>query len=193
MRLKKMIYPALFVLLLVISVIYKLAFDSRKEELIILETSVSTIESDISESLSSETLLSIYVYMCGAVMTPGVYEVTSGTMVNDVLILAGGFSEDADMERVDLVRYIYENETIRIPRVGEITQDENGEVNVGLININEATVQELMTLPGIGNTTANSIVEYRSESSFTCIEDIMLVSGIGEAKFQKIKDLICVS
>ena len=61
-----------------------------------------------------------------------------------------------------------------------------------LVNINTATVEELMTLPGIGEVTARSIVDYRKETPFTSIEDIKNVSGIGDSKFNRIKDYICV-
>ena len=75
---------------------------------------------------------------------------------------------------------------------GSSADTDPGESSGGLVNINTATLEQLMTLPGIGEVTASAIIEYREQAYFERVEDIMNVTGIGEAKFNGIRDLICV-
>ena len=123
-----------------------------------------------------ETLVSdIYVYICGHVNSPGVVKCQSGMRLYEAVELAGGADDSADMSLVNLAEPVMEEET------------------KGLININKATAEELMTLPGIGSSRAADIVSYRTDNGrFQTIEDIMKVSGIKEAAFNKIRNYICV-
>lgn len=136
----------------------------------------------------------ICVYVCGNVVSPGVYEMETGMRVADAIRLAGGTSSDADETVLNLADYVTDGQRIYVPdkeeaASGSYRQDEGS----GLININTAGVSELTTLPGIGQSRAESIIDYRENNGkFKNIEDIMNISGIKEAAFSKIKDYICV-
>lgn len=147
-----------------------------------------------------------FVFVCGAVQDPGVYELAKGSRVFEAIDLAGGFCEDACEEYVNQAQEIADAMKIYIPTREEA---ENGnfhseEGNTGmevqaekeissLININTADKERLQHLPGIGESRAEAIIEYRERTGrFTKIEDIMQVSGIKEGAFEKIKDRICV-
>lgn len=147
-----------------------------------------------------------FVYVCGAVKAPGVYELEQGSRVFEAILLAGGFCEDACREYVNQAQEVTDAMKIYIPTAAQV---ENGELGPGeggwtqtgdakaggpsLVNINTADVETLKTLPGIGESRAEAIIDYRESSgSFEKIEDIMKVSGIKEGAFQKIKDKICV-
>lgn len=131
----------------------------------------------------------IYVYVCGCVPNPGVYEMESGSRVFEAVEKAGGFSEDACKERVNLAEECTDKEMIVIPSVFE----EDSESDDGLVNINTAGKDSLMSLPGVGESRAEAIISYREEHGFfEKEEDLMLVSGIKEASFSKLKGKIKV-
>lgn len=130
----------------------------------------------------------ITIHLVGAVNNPGVYRLPEGSRVYEALELAGGVTGEADLEMVNLARPLFDGEQLTIPRPGEAQPP--GETK---ININRATEEELMSLPGIGATRAGKIIEHRDKYGyFTGITQIMEVSGIGEGIFQDIKDLITV-
>lgn len=150
----------------------------------------------------------ICVHLCGAVNFQGVYELSAGSRLNDAVILAGGLSEDACFEAVNLAERLKDEQHIYIPTVAEVKErgiDVTGEAlksngaglinndSDDLININTADKTQLMTLTGIGEVKAESIIDYReANGGFDSIEDITKVSGIGKASFDKIKDRIKV-
>lgn len=190
-------------------------------------TPVVTQEAESKQKLSplpSPTMVPrvIYVYVCGAVNAPGVYDLIEGARLHMAVELAGGFAEQADTAYHNLAREVSDGERIYI-----LTEEETKELSVleriggepestltgrpsdagvsgdsgnhaaqtvtGPVNINTATVAELTALPGIGEAKAESIIEYReSVGRFTAIEEIMNISGIGEAMFDRIKDKITV-
>ena len=160
----------------------------------------SDIVSDETVSLEPEEIV---VYVCGAVNNPGVYELSSNSRAGDAVTCAGGFSEDADINYVNLAAPISDGSKLFIPTVEEVKENGGyaGEASFGdsvqgngLININTASVEELKTLPGVGDVTANKIVEYRQKNgNFKSIEDIMKVSGIKDKLFSKIKEKITTS
>lgn len=152
-----------------------------------------------SEEETQETLC--YVYICGAVAKPGVYAVPSHARVYEVISLAGGLLAEAGEQAVNQAREVVDGEMIRVPTkeeliAGEAEQsfgDEGTEAQDGLIDINRADAAELMTLPGIGASKADSIISYREENGgFSSIEDIMNVEGIKEGVFNRIKEHIKV-
>lgn len=133
----------------------------------------------------------IIVHIDGAVNNPGVYALKVGSRVDDIIKLANGFKNNANTKIVNLAKMLNDGEKIYI-----YTNDEeiieNIVNNSKIININNCTKEELMTLPGIGDSIANRIIEYRKNKSFNKIEDIKNVNGIGESKYHSIKDYISV-
>lgn len=211
---KNIIYIVSFILITVISLFYKLVLNGTVDK-----ASAITVQTGMEESsVTAETYIQIQeseeepyisVYICGAVNNPGVYEVVQGSIINDVVVLAGGVTDDASIERVNLVYILNSNISVYVPyeneeyegngiiRSQEQTmwgQDapDSGISGSNTVNINSASESELITLPGIGEATARAIIEYREQTPFERIEDIMNVPGIGEAKFNSIRDLICV-
>lgn len=137
----------------------------------------------------------IAVHICGAVKNPDrVYYLREGARVEEAVIAAGGVTDSADLEQVNLAALLKDGQKLRIPLKGEEIEEETEENPQTLLtNINFATKIELQNLPGIGETYANRIVEYRTrEGDFQKIEDIMKVKGIGEKIFAEIKELITV-
>lgn len=135
----------------------------------------------------------IYVQVCGCVNSPGVFEVTADARVYQLIELAGGFNADADVNSVNQALPVTDGQQIYIPSAGESVCEESDLPAANYININTATAEKLMELPGVGRAKADAIVTYREENgAFQNIRDIMNVSGIKEAAFNKIKDLICV-
>ena len=140
----------------------------------------------------------VYVDVKGAVRFPGVYRVETGKRVVDAVLLAGGFTADADASNINLAVTVRDEMMIVIPFVSSVS-DPDGEdpeeidVNAGKVNINTATVEELDVLYGIGYILAQRIIDYRAEyGAFETIEDIMKVDGIKESVYEAIKDDICV-
>ena len=145
------------------------------------------------------------VHVAGAVVRPGVYTLEKGSRVTDAVEAAGGFVVEADQNAINLAAFLEDGERLDIPYVaGFVPEESQGFVVVTegtpsplageeLININTASIEELDKLPGIGETTAIRIIDYRtSNGPFATIEDIVNVSGIGTATYEEIKDLITV-
>ena len=160
------------------------------------------------------------IYICGAIKNPGVYYVTSNAIVNDVIKLSGGLTEEADEMAINLARPIEPYQKIIVPKMGEeidklgdsyenrerveriegtskseIEEDDKLDTYVkqetGLVNINTATKEQLMTLNGIGAVKAQAVIDYRQENGgFYSIDEMMQISGIGEKTFEKIKQFI---
>ncbi|WP_286847456.1 MULTISPECIES: helix-hairpin-helix domain-containing protein [Aminobacterium] len=143
------------------------------------------------------------VYITGCVQKPGVYHVAPGSRFYHVVDLAGGFSSAADPEKVNLATRLEDGMHIHIPSQSEKTEEEQTPAaslgglapsNQKKIDINRASEQELTVLPGVGPSTAASIIAYREASGlFTCVEDLLRVRGIGPVKFEKIRPLVTVS
>lgn len=124
----------------------------------------------------------------GEVMYPGIYKVESGTLINEVIKLAGGVTKNANLETINLVSVVDGNMKIIIPSITT-----NDQVDTSKININTCTAEDLQTIPKIGKVKANAIIEYRNEHGlFSNIEELMKVSGIGNALFEEIKIYLTV-
>ena len=172
-------------------------------ELVVTDSVISTSDEAGShfdssdDSTKDDSNTDIYVHICGAVINPGVYQVPVGTRVYQALELAGGSSDDAYLSGINLADKLADGQKVYIPAEGEnaegILSIDSGGVQSVMININTASEAELMTLPGIGQSRAKDIINYRVKNGlFESINDIMKVSGIKEAAFEKIKDLIKV-
>lgn len=157
-----------------------------------------TLHLDTEEDNDKE----VAVYVCGAVLVEGVYYLPAGSIKMDALNMAGGFVEGAASSYVNLAETVTEGEKIYFPYEEELEADytplltEQSETPnaSGKININTATLDELMTLPGIGKNKAEAIVKYRdSNRTFNNIEDIKLVPGIKDGVYNQINEYICVN
>ena len=146
-----------------------------------------------SETSQMETEFKAYV--TGAVMRPGLYTIKDGDRLADLIDLAGGITEDADMQAVNLAARVKDQDHWTVPRVGDPTvvpsdSDSVGET-VGKVDINTADAELLETLPGIGESRAQAIVGYREEhGTFKHIEDIVAVPGIGPTILEGLRDLV---
>lgn len=138
----------------------------------------------------------VYVYVCGAVQSPGVVEVPEGSRAEEALALAGGMTPEADPFYVNLAETVTDGQKLYFPTVSEAVELESTvkALEAGLVNINTASVEELCTLPGIGASRAADIVRYREKNgAFQTKEDIMKVSGIKQNAYDKLCDKITVS
>lgn len=158
-----------------------------------------------SENSSSQL---IYVHVAGEVQNPGMYELKSDSRVSDAIDAAGGLTESADQLSVNLARQVTDGEQIVVRAYSEpesgtgesIDSSDSGVssspatgVFTDKVNINTASASELITLDGVGESTAAKIIAYRqANGSFASIEDIKKVSGIGDKKYEAIKDRITV-
>lgn len=157
------------------------------------------------------TKVPVAVHVIGAVPRPGLYEFPEGARVQDAIDAAGGLLTSANIDAVNLAALLVDGEQLTIPyKSGEEPvagtdtstgpdlpnsntndSDSSGSENPDLININTASLEELDSLPGIGPTTAQRIIDYRNTNGpFTTIDEIMDVSGIGPSTYDEIKDLI---
>lgn len=156
----------------------------------------------------------LYVYICGQVKNPGVYSLEAGKRVNDAVNLAGGFTKEAALESLNLARQVADGEQIYVMSKEEAatsqtiasqmpnsSENVNGEAENSIsseetrtkVNINTASREELMTLSGIGQAKADSIIAYRQANGpFQSIEEIKLIEGIKDGIFLKIKDQITI-
>jgi len=155
-----------------------------------------------SNSLKNDINNKIFVHVCGYVKNPDVYELDNGARAIDAIKLAGGFLKDAKKDYINLAAILNDQDKLYIPSKkymsdGEILSDNGNNMSTGsnkMININTANKDELMRLSGIGSSRADDIINYRQNNGrFKKIEDIMQVSGIKKAMFEKIKDEISVN
>ena len=157
-------------------------------------------DDEIRKSAETSGETTVFVYVCGAVKEPGVYELDADARVYEAIQSAGGVTEQAAQDTVNQARVVTDGEQIYVPTeeeaaqgagVGENTVTE-GTVN-SKVNINTAGKEELMTLTGIGEAKAESILKYRDENGkFGSIEELMEIEGIKEGVFGKIKDDITI-
>lgn len=182
-----------------------MAWGSFTSSGIVVEHSEKSTQSQEYESPSSQL---IYVHVAGEVSNPGMYELKHDAWVSDAIDAAGGLTENADQLSINLARQVTDGEQIVVqayieaePGNSESTDASdsglpsslNTEVLSSKVNINTASASELTTLDGIGESTAAKIIAYRqANGSFASIEEIKKVSGIGDKKYEAIKDRITV-
>ena len=171
-----------------------------------METESKMPEMDVSESEKPKT---IFVYVCGAVVSPGVYPILEGSRICDLFQQAGGLTEDAAGDYWNQARVLVDGEMIYVPteeEAQEYSKEEwdsaassgNAKDTSGAdskkININTASMEQLMTLPGIGESKARAILSYRQEKGkFASIEELKDIPGIKDGVFSKIKDYLTIN
>ena len=169
----------------------------KKEEAVEeTEVVVTTVLAEKTEvSTTQETV--IFVDIKGAVKNPGVYQMKVGDRVKDALEAAGGLTEEADSQKVNLAKRLEDQMVIVVPKVGEEVEEilagetSKEATKEGKVNINTATVEELKTLKGVGEKKAEAIIEYRKKNgSFQTKEDLMKVRGIGKKLFESFQERI---
>ena len=204
MTTRSMAYPAMVLLYTVVSV-FLTGCGATVYETVASQSAASPVSGTVADAGEGEASGSgiltgteekkLVVYVCGAVRHAGVYELPAGSRVYDAICAAGGLTEDADATGVNQAEYLKDSQQITAPYLRETVEGGStaeGDTG-GRININTAGPEELMKLRGIGASRAADIIAYReAHGPFESIEDIMLVSGIKTAAFEKIRDEITV-
>jgi competence protein ComEA len=137
----------------------------------------------------------LYVHVSGAVRTPGLYVLPAGARVVDAIAAAGGFTEEADRNAVNLARTLDDGEQLPVPRAGEAPPPDDAAPSPGdgLVDLNSADSAELETLPRIGPALAERIIAWRDDNGgFTSVEDLLAVPGIGDTMLESLRDLVTV-
>lgn len=149
------------------------------------------------ENKEKEDEIEIIVHIAGEVKSPGIVKIQEGARIADIIEEAGGLKENADLSNINLAYPVEDGQKIVIPKKGEEQTQIKEESVIGQekqkskININKASKEELETLEGIGEQTAQKIIDYRKEKgAFKQKEDLKNVTGIGENKFKTIEDKI---
>ena len=146
------------------------------------------------EQGEEEEPLSVFVYVCGAVQKPGVYELPAGSRVYEALEAAGGLTEEADEKSLNQAELLRDGSQITVytkEEASSLPAPAGETAGSGKVNLNTAGKELLTTLPGIGDAKADAILQYREENGgFSSIEEIMQIEGIKEKVFEKIRDLI---
>lgn len=181
--------------------------DQPKNE--IKKSQESNNEIEFKLGIKEKENKTIMVDISGEIITPGVVKLPEGSRIIDAITAAGGKTEDADLSKVNLAYILDDGVQLYIPRYNEKLEKEivQTEPGVGIIqeginttskkdskvNINTANKEKLATLPGIGEGTAEKIIEYRSKTGkFKAIDEIKKIPGIGESKFKSLKDKITI-
>lgn len=194
----KNIRKYIYIITIIIFIIFCIMVIIRKRELKDNNVNYKVNKEDIivnNDKINDEEEY-IYVDIKGEVINPNVYKIQKGLRVIDVINLAGGLTEESDTSNINLSKIVTDEMVIVIKSKNneEVYIDSDVDINNNnqLIDINTCTIDELLTLPGIGESKANNIIEYRKKNKFNTINDIMNVSGISESLFNKIKEYIKV-
>ena len=154
------------------------------------------IQESVAFAESESTPICISVFVCGAVKEPGVVEIPEGSRVEQALLAAGGFSEDADREYVNLAAKVKDGEKISFPTKQEVLELERSQrvTRSALVDINTANKEQLCALTGIGNSRAEEIIRYREKNGlFSSIEELKKVDCITDSIYAKLQDEIMVT
>ncbi|MCC3863318.1 helix-hairpin-helix domain-containing protein [Terrisporobacter petrolearius] len=211
MNKKKIIVFIFIILMCPIGLVIKDKLQSKENVYVLTEDEnqpeKTTEEKEVKKE-ESVTNKKITVYISGEVSKPGIVSLNEGERLATAVQKVGGTTKKADLDGVNMAIKVQDEMHYIIPKVGAVDKHnatqvvKEGDVNdvnkgesskASQININTATIEELDTLPGVGEATANKIVNHRGESGdFKSIEEIKNVNGIGDKKFEDMKDLICV-
>jgi len=205
---KEKLIIAIIGIVLIISIVVYFLDKDEAEEYIEVNNEIAGLDMEGESQEIEEEYEEIILHIVGAIKNPGIVRIKEGSRIVDVIEAAGGITEDADMSKINLAYIVEDGQKIFVPSItDEITEEteyvtsesgdniivDNNEGENMMVNINKATQTELETLPGIGPAMALRIIEHREENgNFENIEDIKNVKGIGDAKFENIKNNICV-
>lgn len=205
---EKIIIAIIGVVLIISLVVYFLDKDDEEEYIEVNNEIANIAAGEEIQEETDEEYEEIILHIVGAVKNPGIVKIREGSRIVDVIEAAGGIREEADTSKINLAYVVEDGQKIFIPSItDEITEEteyvtsesgdniiiDNNEGENVMVNINKATQTELETLPGIGPAMALRIIEHRDENgNFENIEDIKNVKGIGDAKYENIKNNICV-
>ncbi|WP_018591510.1 helix-hairpin-helix domain-containing protein [Terrisporobacter glycolicus] len=208
MNKKKIIVFIFIILMCPIGLVIKDKLQSKENVYVLTEDENPPEKTTEEKEIKKEeniTNKKITVYVSGAVSKPGIVTLNEGDRLATAVEKVGGTTKKADLDGVNMAIRVQDEMHYIIPKMGEVVKDNNyqaikeGNINqdesskASQININIATIEELDTLPGVGEATANKIVNHRSEKGdFKSVEEIKNVNGIGDKKFEDMKDLICV-
>lgn len=178
--------------LIIITAMLCICFGCAKKEETVLEEVVleETKEETKKENVSEEKML---VHVCGAVNNPGVYELPEDSRICDAIEAAGGMSKDAQESALNQAELLEDGMQVYVPKNEEEGLPASTGATSGKVNINTADKEELMSLSGIGESRAESILEYRNtHKRFRKIEELKEVDGIKDGIYDRIKDDICI-
>ena len=209
MNKKKIIIFILILFICPIGLVIKDKLESKDDIYVLTEEEKSSDESMEEQEIKKEenniTDKKITVYVSVAVNKPGIVTLNEGDRLAKAVEKVGGTTKKADLNGINMAIKLQDEMHYIVPRIGEVVKDSASEVvsegnfnqaessKTSQININTATIEELDKLPGVGEATANKIVNHRSENGeFKSIEEIKNVNGIGDKKFEEMKNLICV-
>lgn len=208
---QKIIIISIIIVLIIVGIyVYNIRFSEDINE----NTNENQLNTSFVENIleKDDKNKEIIVHITGAVKKNGIVKLKDGARIYDAIEMAGGSTDDADLSKINLAYVLEDGQKVYIPKIGEINQENAEEEYITFeygnnkniiqdynkggnekVNINTANQTELETLPGIGTATAEKIIDYRNKNGkFSSIEDIQNVKGIGNAKYEKIKESICV-
>ena len=172
------------------------------------EQNTQKVESETQKVDVHEESVLLYLYVCGEVKNPGVYALPSGSRVCDLFEAAGGLTEEASTDYWNQARLLVDGEMLYVPTIEEAAERKENSMTDsgnpstssdtndtgGKINLNTATMDQLMEIPGVGEAKAKAILAYREENGgFSSIEEVMNIEGIKEGVFSKMKEYIVVN
>jgi len=189
-KVKYILYLGAFILLLIIG-----NFFNKKDEVIIISNN------EITSNSGDKNIDYIYVHIVGEINEPGIKSIPKGSRLFELINMAGGSTENADLSKVNLASVLKDEQKVYIPAI--VLQSEHNGSSIdninyssnfeSLINLNSCSKEELKKLDGIGDSMAQRILDYREKNGyFSSIEEIKKISGIGDAKFDKIRENITV-
>lgn len=202
---KKIIIIGVIIIIVIIYAIYKNLSNNQYQEINFEKDEIENKEDTENEKTIDEKNY-IVLHITREVINPGIIKIEEGQRVADAIEAAGGVTPNANVNKINLAYILKDGQKLYVPsiydeeekefiteNIGKNILDESIENNNIKININTATESQLENLSGIGPSTAMKIVNYRKENGlFKSIDEIKNVPGIGESKFNAIKDNICV-
>lgn len=200
MKNKKVKYICILIFLILCGIFYTTTDNDKNiQNLNVSDDSLAEQTEELEISIHPEPTKmdksDIYVYVCGAVVNPGVYQAKEDARVYQLIQMAGGILPEGAGEYVNQAATVIDGEQLYVPFQSEVEMgvmdSEGKESGENSVNINTAGAEELMTLPGIGESKAQAIIQYREEhGGFQSIEELTNITGIKNGVYEKIKELV---